>query len=204
MRRWWVNAHHHSYCDTDTESDATVPTEDSPWYTQLLVSLAVLLGVALLIAGVVTAAGIKAADIAGISAPRPSSPESLVVPSPTTTASSPEGGQPSRTNPSQSPTQTHRTRSPANRPITLTAKPRQVSAGERINLTGSYAGADGTTLQVQRQESPGVWSDFPVTTSVSGGSYATYILTSQTGTNKLRMLDKRTGETSNVVKVNVS
>ena len=181
-----------------------MPTEDSPWYTQLLVSLAVLLGVAALIAGVLTAAGIKAADIAGISAPRPSSPESLVIPIPTTTASSPGASQPSPPNPSQSPTtSTTRTRSAANKLITLRVSPRQVSAGERINLTGNYSAPDGTTLQVQRQESPGAWSDFPVTASVSGRSYATYILTSRTGTNKLRMLDASTGKTSNVVTVQV-
>jgi len=72
-----------------------------------------------------------------------------------------------------------------------------------ITLTGTYSAADGTTLQVQRREAGGVWADFPVTATVTGGTFSTYIQTGQTGTNRIRMMDTSTGAMSNVVTVDV-
>lgn len=173
--------------------------EDSPWYKQLFVSTAVLIGVALLIAGVVTAVGVKAVDIAGNAASGTSAPESIAIP----TESSTSEGPPASQNSQQSPDATSTPKTPRNEAITLSASPRRVSSLDRINLTGSYSAPDGTTLQVQREESPGVWGDFPVTTTVTGGTYATYIQTSRVGANQLRMSDPDTGAVSNVVSVKV-
>ncbi len=87
------------------------------------------------------------------------------------------------------------------RAITLTASPPSVSALERIDLSGSYRGGDGATLQVQRRE--GDWVDFPVTATVRGTTFATYILTSRTGASQFRVVDEATGEASNTVTVRV-
>jgi hypothetical protein len=72
---------------------------------------------------------------------------------------------------------------------------------ERIYLSGRYPGQDGSTLQVQRFE--GGWTNFPVTTSVSGGRYSTYVQTGNTGRNRFRMLDTSTGRASNPVTVTI-
>ncbi len=49
----------------------------------------------------------------------------------------------------------------------------------------------------------GAWSDFPVTASVSGGQFATYVTTSHTGPQRIRVADKATHRTSNAVRVTV-
>ena len=86
--------------------------------------------------------------------------------------------------------------------IILAASPRSVSPGQQLNLSGRY-GREGASLQIQRQQGGGVWTDFPVTTTVTGGTFDTYIVTSQTGTAQLRVIDKATGRTSNVVTVTI-
>ena len=60
--------------------------------------------------------------------------------------------------------------------MTLQVMPVRASAGERVDLSGVYPRGEGATLQVQRFE--GGWTDFPVTASVSGGTFRTYIYTS--------------------------
>ena len=55
---------------------------------------------------------------------------------------------------------------------------------------------------MQRFEN-GAWSDFPVTMSVSGGTFATYVQTSQVGPNKFRVIDTDTKVTSNELTVTV-
>lgn len=180
--------------------------EETPWYLQLLVSLAVLVAVAVLIVGVLAVGGFTAARLLGVTGSQPSSsPESVYIPtpsisspakSPTTTPKSPSSGP---------TTQPHSSPRPHNaaRAITLTASPAQVPAYGRIDLTGSYSAPDGTTLQVQRLEAGNAWLDFPTTTSVSGGSFSTYIETGHTGTNRLRVTDPTTGAVSNAVTVQV-
>lgn len=185
-----------------------MPDEESPWYIQLLVSTAVLIGVALLVGGIIVVIGLKAVDVVGLDAPRSTSPENVVIP--TQTASSPSGGpkssirSPSNRPTKTRPTQTRTTTSAPAGAISLTVSPPQVSAYDRINLTGSYPAPDGTTLQVEREESTGVWVDFPVTATVNGGTFTTYIETGRVGTNRLRMADQSTGKVSNVVVVAVS
>ena len=90
---------------------------------------------------------------------------------------------------------------PAGTAITLVASPQRVGPGEQIDLSGVYS-REGASLQVQRQQDGG-WSDFPVSASVSGGTFATYIVTSQTGTAQFRVVDEATGRTSNTVTVTI-
>ena len=73
---------------------------------------------------------------------------------------------------------------------------------QQIDLTGTYPGGEGAILQVQRLEN-GAWSDFPVTMSVSGGTFATYVQTSQLGPNQFRVIDTDTEAISNDVTVTV-
>jgi hypothetical protein len=92
-------------------------------------------------------------------------------------------------------------RKPPPRVISLSASPVEVSPMERIYLSGTYPRAEGRTLQVQRRE--GGWTDFPTSTSVSGGTFSTYVMTGQSGVNKFRVVDSSTGKSSNVVTVRV-
>jgi hypothetical protein len=86
--------------------------------------------------------------------------------------------------------------------IRLDASPLQAGAMQRVDLTGSYPGADNTALEVQRNEN-GSWGDFGVQATVHGGTFATYIMTGHTGRNRLRVLDPATGKASNVVVVTI-
>ena len=73
---------------------------------------------------------------------------------------------------------------------------------QQIDLTGTYQAGEGAILQVQRMEN-GSWSDFPVTMSVSGGTFATYVQTSRTGPNEFRVVDTDSDVVSNEVTVTV-
>lgn len=127
-----------------------------------------------------------------------SSPEAPLSALPTTaltTSSSPSPSASAEPSPSKSPTK---------RPgIMLAASPIQVAPGQRINLTGSYPGADNVSLQVQRKEG-GIWAPFStVTAPVRVSAFATYVITSRTGTMSFRVLDTTTGKASNPVEVTV-
>ena len=63
-------------------------------------------------------------------------------------------------------------------------------------LTGLIA------LVVQRFEN-GAWSDFPVTMSVVGGTFGTYVQTSRVGPNKFRVVDTDSDVVSNEITVTV-
>ena len=77
-----------------------------------------------------------------------------------------------------------------------------VSPMQQIDLTGTYQAGEGAILQVQRLED-GSWSDFPVTASVSGGTFGTYVQTSRPGPNQFRVVDTDTQAVSNEVTVTV-
>ena len=180
--------------------------DDVPWTRQLAVGAGVLVGVALVIGGVMSVVALGAAKVTGLGGSHASAtaPPSLYFPSddPTTTPETypdPNGSDepspsPSSESPSAKPTQ-------KTRPITLQAFPQQVPPNERINLTGVYQGGEGARLQVQRFENG--WVDFPVSTSVSGGSFTTYIYTGRSGANRFRVIDKEADKASNPVRVRV-
>ena len=73
---------------------------------------------------------------------------------------------------------------------------------QQIDLTGTYPTGEGAILQVQRFEA-GAWQDFPVTMSVNGSTFATYVQTSRVGPNKFRVIDTETAKLSNEVTVTV-
>lgn len=86
--------------------------------------------------------------------------------------------------------------------ISLSASPLTVSSMQRIYLTGTYPGGEGASLQVQRFERGG-WRNFPTSTSVSGGTFSTYVMTGQSGPNRFRVVDAGSARRSNAVTVRV-
>ena len=85
--------------------------------------------------------------------------------------------------------------------ITLAVSPQKVAPGQRIDFSGSY-NREGASLQLQRQTG-GTWTNFPVSTTVSGGTFSTWITTSQTGAAPFRVVDSATGVLSNTVTVEI-
>lgn len=86
--------------------------------------------------------------------------------------------------------------------ITLSSGQTSATAMQQVDLSGMYAGGEGAILQVQRFAS-GSWVDFPVTASVRGQTFTTYVQTSQPGVNRFRVIDTDTGVTSNEVEVTI-
>ena len=86
--------------------------------------------------------------------------------------------------------------------LELEVSPTEVSAMQRINLTGTYRGADAGQLQVQRYDG-GAWTDFGVDATVSAGTYQTWIMSGRTGENRLRVWDPQAKIASNVVTVTI-
>ncbi|MGI8700947.1 MAG: hypothetical protein ACR2JU_07035 [Nocardioidaceae bacterium] len=173
--------------------------DDEPsWQRQLVIGLCALLAIAVLVGGILALIAVRAADYVGIGDTSSSSDPALVIPT---------ANPPSQT-PAPAPTTTPPTSAPTSRPppkhlIALVASPRTAGSFERVNLTGRYPGSDGATLQVQRSLGSGPWSDFPTTTTVQSGTFATYIQTSMVGVNHFRMVDEATGKTSNPVTVTI-
>lgn len=185
--------------------------DDESTGRQLLAGLAALAGVSLLVGAVVAAVALGALNLVGLGSASSVATQrpSLYMPStvPTTQpevyppakrlASAP--AQPAPTSSAPSPSKTHKPK--PNKAITLQGFPNKVSPGQRIDLTGVYQGAEGTALQVQRFE--GGWTDFPVSTTVSGGIFSTYVTTSRSGVQRFRVIDHATGRHSNEVRVTV-
>jgi len=86
--------------------------------------------------------------------------------------------------------------------ISLAATQASVSPMQQVDLTGTYPSGEGAILQVQRFEA-GAWQDFPVTMSVSGSTFATYVQTSRVGPNNFREIETDTEKVSNEITVTV-
>jgi hypothetical protein len=84
----------------------------------------------------------------------------------------------------------------------MTMTPLVAQPMERLNITGTYAGHDNASLQVQRLEG-GVWADFPTQAQVNMGTFETYVETSHTGPNKFRVYDPGSDKASNVVTISI-
>ncbi len=173
-------------------------TENRPVLTGLiaLVGVAVVVG---LLGGLAVMVGVRATGIGETSTASDDTgtPATFRLPRPSATSSSipaPED--------SLEPDATESTSQAPDDGISLSAAQQSVSPMQQIDLTGSYPGGEGAILQVQRFEN-GSWSDFPVTMSVSGGTFATYVQTSQVGPNKFRVVDTDTRAASNGLTVTV-
>jgi hypothetical protein len=175
-------------------------SEDEKPLTQLAVSLSAMLAVAVVLGLVLGGAAVGAFRVVGgggegAAAEEPSlsfptrTPEDTAPPA----TSEVDDGTPGSDRPRR-----RKQRRPA---INLTVNPVRVSPMERINLSGTYRGGDGATLQVQRFEDG--WRDFPTTASVSGRTFATYVMTGRSGRNRFRVVDEASGKRSNPVTVRV-
>jgi hypothetical protein len=173
-------------------------TENRPVLTGLvaLVGVAVAIG---LLGGLAVLAGVQATGIGDTSSSGDDSTASATfrLPKPSDTATESVTEQPAEPEPG---TETS-SEAPATG-ISLSATQQSVSPMQQIDLTGTYQGGEGAILQVQRFEN-GTWSDFPVTMSVSGGTFATYVQTSRTGPNKFRVRDTDSDAVSNEITVTV-
>ncbi len=86
--------------------------------------------------------------------------------------------------------------------LKLDISPVKAKPMERVNLTGTYKGADNLALQVQRFED-GSWTGFGVEANVRVGTYATYVQTGRVGEQRFRMYDPQARVGSNVVMVTI-
>ncbi len=195
--------------------------DETPWYRSLLIAVSAMLGVALVVGTVISLVALGAVNLSGIGEERTSVEEepSLYIPSysPTPEDENDQGLTLEDLNggggdESQSPAES---KSPAKKDkqgkkkkkrkprsaISLSASPLEVSSMERIYLTGTFPGGEGASLQVQRMEDG--WTDFPVSTSVSGGTFSTYVMTGRGGKNRFRVIDPASGKKSNPVTVQV-
>ena len=192
---------------------------ETPWYRPLVAGLGALLGVALLVGGVISVVALGAVTVSGIGSDDRVAVErepSLYIPERTATPDEDDPGltledQNGGAGPSGSASEpddqesraakVKRTPRAARSVISLSASPQEVSAMERIYLSGTYPGGDGASPQVQRLD--GAWADFPTSTWVSGQTFSTYVLTGRSGANRFRVVDAATGKKSNPVTVTV-
>ncbi|QIK67729.1 hypothetical protein G7072_16480 [Nocardioides sp. HDW12B] len=171
----------------------------------LLTAVAAMLGVALVVGLVIGGVAMVALkDVLGGSteAAEQESEQSLFIPKYRATKGADDDPKipgvqtPSSTEPLE------QTKEPTKAKVTLFVAPQQVSPGERINFNGVYVDGEGASLQIQRREG-GTWTDFPVTASVRGGSFETWIQTSRTGEQVFRVFDVAEERGSNTVTVTV-
>jgi hypothetical protein len=173
-------------------------TENRPVLAGLvaLVGVAVVIG---LLGGLAVFVGVKAVGIGDstVASEEPSSSATFRLPKPTETSTETTPEETSEPGPGTEST----SEAPA-AGISLSAAQQSVSPMQQIDLTGTYPAGEGAILQVQRMEN-GAWSDFPVTMSVSGGTFATYVQTSRTGPNQFRVVDTDSDVVSNEVTITV-
>ena len=87
--------------------------------------------------------------------------------------------------------------------IVLKASPKNASSMQEVTLQGTYPGADGAILSIEKLQS-GSWISFVgVTTRVSAGRFSTTIQTGVLGENKFRAVDTDSETTSNEVTVTI-
>lgn len=184
--------------------------DDRPVVTGLIALVGVGLVVGLLVAGAALAATqvLGLGDDGGSGATSASARESMVLPTPTPTEEPTGPLVTLAPDPEQSATAGLAPSTPSEAPtpsaaITLTASTTQARPGQPITLSGSYPAGEGATLAVERFVG-GTWTSFvDVTTRVTGGTFSTFIRTSQTGESTFRVRDLATDVASNEVKFTV-
>ena len=179
---------------------------DSP-RRALLTALAAMAGVAVLVGLAVGGAAVSVVNFAGVGSSGGGSggggEESLFIPryKPTETVEA-DLGLPSPSKSEKKDRKPKKEPSPRTDQVKLFVAPQSVGPGDRINFNGVYVDGDGVALQVQRKEN-GTWVDFPVTATVQGGAFTTWIQTTRTGEQLFRMYDESADRASNTVRVTV-
>lgn len=159
----------------------------------LVVAVAVVIALGTVI--VVQALGLDEGDSTGPVGSDPSAPRSAL---PTTAL--PVPGEESRT--PEPEDERGEDADAARGRIQLDVSPVLARANERVNLTGTYRGADNVGLEVQRFED-GSWRDFGVSATVRVGTYETWVMTGRPGEQRFRMWDPAAQRGSNVVRVTI-
>lgn len=175
-----------------------IDTEKRPVLAGLvaLATVAVVFGV---LGGLFTAFGVKVAGIGeGGDGGSGSSGGTMYIPEPPETQSEAAQQQPEEQQPSGEPSESQEPQ----QGINLTVGQTSVAPMQQIDLSGTYPSGEGSVLQVQRFEGGG-WADFPVTMSVSGQTFSTYVMTGRLGVNRFRVVDTDSKAASNPVRVTV-
>jgi hypothetical protein len=174
----------------------------------LLVAVAAMAAVALLVGLAIAAAVVSVASFAGFGeggadSGRGGGEETLVIPryEPTRTVDADSGAESPAADKKEKKKRSAKP-SPRAERIRLFVAPQSVGPGERINFNGVYSDGEGVALQIQRKEG-GVWTDFPVTATVRGGTFSTWIQTTRTGTSAFRVYDPSADRGSNPVEVTI-
>jgi hypothetical protein len=180
-------------------------TDDESPGRALLVALGAMAGVAVLAGvaiGLVVMAVVRFAGVGESAGAAQEAPQSLYIPKYSPTGGPEDDLDLPKVSPSPSPSLGKASDQPRPDRITLFVAPQRVSPGERINFNGVYNQGEGVELQIQRKEGAR-WTDFPVTATVRGGSFSTWIQTSRTGRSPFRVYDRQAGRGSNPVLVTV-
>jgi hypothetical protein len=143
---------------------------------------------------------VKALGLNDASSSGPVGADKPTAPLPSTALPVPGGGKSEE--PSESPSESGAPKPGKHGDIELSISPIMAKPMERVNLTGTYKGADNLQLEVQRFDN-GTWSNFGVQADVNVGTFATYIMTGRTGENRFRMYDPQTKQGSNVILVTI-
>lgn len=175
---------------------------DSP-QRALLVALLAMAGVAILVGVAIAGAAVVVLNSAGVGDTEAEAARrgdaTLFVPryKPTKSVESDLGLPTPETSesPSEEPSESA---GPRTDQIELSVSPQSVGPGDRINFNGTYVDGEGVALQIQRKEN-GSWVDFPVTATVRGGVFSTWIQTTRTGESPFRVYDEEADRASNVV-----
>jgi hypothetical protein len=172
---------------------------------QVYATLGVVVVLALIVGGVMAGVAYGVAHVAGLtggSDPVPAAGPAAPATS-ASAAASPSSAAPATpaASPSASPSPGAQ-RHDRHGAIALTAHPRRVDQMGRISLDGRYGGGAGQVLQVQRREA-GRWSSFPVTITVRGGTFHSWVASGRSGVNQFRVVDIHAGKSSNPVAVTV-
>jgi len=177
--------------------------EDRPGRA-LLVAVVAMAGVALLVGLAIGGAALGVLKLTGVDGSDSTADEAeatLVMPRCRHTDDPDRDRDRADAGPSRSPKKKPRA-TPRSQPITLEATPQRVAPGGRIDLDGSYPAGNGVTLQVQRKEGDR-WIDFPVTVTVQGGAFTTWVQTTRIGPSAFRVYDVAGQRGSNVAVVTV-
>ena len=184
------------------------PSDESPGRT-LLFAVAAMAGVALLVGlaiGGVVLAAVGTSDVGEEQVAADKAPQTMVIPKYSPTKSADDEWDLPSVAPSATPEvdlgDAGQAKEGRGDRITLFVAPQRVRPGERINFNGVYRDGEGATLQIQRREN-GTWTDFPVSATVRGGSFSTWIQTSRTGGAQFRVFDPAIERASNVVRITI-
>ena len=185
--------------DFDDDDDRTEEERSAQVRGALLKALTVvvLIGVVVALGTVIAvrALGLNEGDSTGPVGAAPAEPDA---PLPTKALKVPGEDKGPTEEPSDSPSPD----TAATGDLELKISPVAVQPMERVNLTGTYKGADNVGLQVQRYED-GRWVDFGVDATVRVGTYATFVQTGRAGEQRFRMYDPQKRKGSNVVLVTI-